>query len=233
MRYDVYCDESRPDLLSSTKPGAKFMLIGGLWLENSNRQAYKNSIHHLRDQYSVGGEFKWQKISPSRKDFYIALIDWFFELGLDLRFRCIAVDHGSVDLVHYHQSDQELGFYKFYYQMLHHWILDFNEYNIFNDFKSNRKNNRLKVLGHYLQLSNLSSTICRVQAVRSTDSVLIQLCDVLLGAAAARLNNTLNTGSAKEKVAQEIEMHIGHEIAHTLKSEQKYNVFKIDLNGGW
>jgi len=61
----------------------------------------------------------------------------------------------------------------------------------------------------------------------------MQLCDVLTGAAAARLNNALRSGSAKEKIAIKIESYLKHQIIHTLKSEQKYNVFQIDLAGGW
>ncbi len=67
MKFDVYCDESRPDLLSSSNPRARFMVIGSLWLPRETRGALKSAIH-------------------------------------------------------------ELGFYKFYDQLLHHWILDFNEY---------------------------------------------------------------------------------------------------------
>ena len=35
------------------------------------------------------------------------------------------INKNDVDLYKYHQNDQELGFYKFYYQVLHHWIFDF------------------------------------------------------------------------------------------------------------
>jgi len=233
MEYDVYCDESHPDLFSSLKPPVSFMVIGSLWLEKAERTEYKKTIHELRNKYFVGGEFKWRCVSFSRLEFYENLIDWFFEKGLDLRFRCIAIDHRKVNLVHFHDNDQELGFYKFYYQMLHHWILDFNKYSIFADHKSNRKGNRLQVLRQCLHWSNLSSTITNIQAVRSTESVLMQLCDVLTGAAAARLNNALRSGSAKEKIAIKIESYLKHQIIHTLKSEQKYNVFQIDLAGGW
>ena len=37
MKFEVYCDESRPDLLSSQKPAAQYMVIGGLWLPADQR----------------------------------------------------------------------------------------------------------------------------------------------------------------------------------------------------
>ena len=233
MNFDVYCDESRPDLLSSKNSPSKFLVIGSLWLKTDDRDTCKESIHELRNIHRIGGEFKWQKISPSKATFYLELIDWFYKQGENLRFRCIAVEQQKVNLLHYHDNDQELGFYKFYYQLIHHWILDFNKYTIFCDFKSNRRRDRLHVLKQCLEQSNLSSTIENVQAVRSRESVLIQLTDVLTGAAAARLNETLVTGSAKNEVANRLEKHLKRKIGHTWKNEQKFNVFVIDLQGGW
>jgi hypothetical protein len=233
MKFHVYCDESRPDLLASKNPPAAFTVIGSLWMSADDRAEFKNAIHRLRDAHRVGGEFKWQKVSPSRAQFYEELLEWFFGVGERLRFRCIAVAHSKVNLVQYHENDQELGFYKFYYQVLHHWIMDFNEYAIFCDAKKNRDPNRLHVLRRCLDASNLSSAVPCVQAIRSDESVLIQLADVLTGIAAARLNNTLRPGGTKERLVQLAEARLGRPIRHTAKAEQKFNVFVINLQGGW
>ncbi len=233
MKFDIYCDESHPDLLSSQNPKVKFMMIGGIWLPFELRDNFKEKIHELRNQFNIGGEFKWRKVTPSREDFYMSLIHWFFSEGNNIRFRCIAVEHEKVNMIKYHNNDQELGFYKFYYQMIHHWIFDYNEYNIFCDFKSNRETDRLNVLRRCLQASNLSSEIVFAQAIRSKESVLLQLVDVLLGSVSAKLNCTHKTGSAKANLIATIEENIGASICPTNKSEQKFNVFKIDLDGGW
>lgn len=233
MQFEVYCDESRPDLLCAQHPMAQYMVIGGLWLPAEDRERLKKVIHALRDKHCVGGEFKWQKVSPSRLDFYRDLTDRFIAMGDRLRFRCIAVEHEKVDLFRFHEDDQELGFYKFYYQMLHHWILDFNEYAVFCDFKSNRVRSRLSVLAHCLGHSNLSSVIKNVQVIRSRESVLMQTADVLTGAAAACLNSNLRAGSAKWKLVTHLEQGLGRTIQATYRDEQKFNVFVIDLAGGW
>ena len=233
MKFEVYCDESRPDLLSSSKPQARYMLIGSIWLKKEDRNNFKTQIHQLKNKHKIGGEFKWQKISCSKKNFYLDLIEWFIRQGENLRFRCIAIDRERVNLLHYHENDQELGFYKFYYQLLHHWILDFNEYSIFCDYKSNRGRDRLHILKRCLELSNLSSNVLSAQSVRSRESVLIQLADFFTGMAASRINNTLGSKSAKNEVTQKFEKHLGKRISHTLKSEQKFNVFVINLHGGW
>ena len=233
MIFDVYCDESRPDLLSSKKPQAKYMLIGSLWLPYDKREGFKKDIHDLRNKHKVGGEFKWQKVSPSRIDFYKELIGWFNAMGEQLRYRCIVVEHKQVDLKLYHNNSQELGFYKFYYQLLHHWIFDCNEYNFFVDCKTNRNRNSLKDLKRCLSSSNLSSVVRQIQAIHSKESVLIQLVDVLTGIAAYRLNETIDIKSGKFKLLCELERLLGCQIRPTSRGEQKYNVFRIDLGGGW
>lgn len=233
MEFDVYCDESRPDMFTSRRSEAQFLVIGSLWLPTDAREEMKQAIHGLRDKHSVGGEFKWRKVTPSRQDFYLELASWFIAMGDRLRFRCIAVDHSQVDLKLYHGDDQELGFYKFYYQLLHHWILDFNRYSVFCDFKRNREPDRLHVLQQCLGYTNLTSYIQQVQAIRSRESVLLQLTDVLTGAVSARLNATLNRGTAKHELVSALEGKLGRPIQHTLRGERKFNVFVIDLAGGW
>lgn len=231
MKFDVYCDEVRPDLFSSQAPTANFLAIGSLWLPTDKRAEFKAELHALRDKHRVGGEFKWGKVSPSRTAFYREIVDWFFAQNHDLRFRCIVVDRRQVDLMKYHESDQELGFYKFYYQLLHHWIGDFNDYAIYCDFKRNRLRDRLHVLQRCLGNSNLAANIERVQAVRSEESVLIQLVDTLSGACAARFNG--GARGVKLEIIEAIERRIGHAIAPTYRGERKFNVFAIDLSGGW
>lgn len=233
MRFDVYCDESRPDLFSSKVRKGKFLVIGSLWLRYEDRQKFKDEIHALRNKHKIGGEFKWGKASPSRIIFYKELVAWFFEQKLELRFRAIVIDAEKVDLIAYHGADQELGFYKFYYQMLHHWILDCNEYAVFCDFKKNRKRDRLTVLKDVLANSNLSSKILTVQSIQSEESVLIQLVDVLTGAVSAKFNRA-KIGPAKRELLKNITSELRYQrMQPTSKTEEKFNIFNIDLCGGW
>jgi len=232
MNFEVYCDEAHPDVFTSTKPRAQFLMIGSLWLPASLRNEIKQKVLLLREQHNTWGEIKWSKVSPNRKDFYIGLVDLFYNYADDLRFRCIAVDREQVNLK-LHNNDGELGFYKFYYQLLHHWILDFNEYRIFCDAKTNRDLKRLPVLKRCLTRANLTSKISDIQSLHSREVVLIQLCDLLLGAASSRLNGTLQEGAAKTSVVERLEEKLGKQLAPTHKAEEKFNIFQIRLHGGW
>ncbi len=230
MDFEVYCDESRQDLIAQ-KQSNKFFLIGGLWLPATLKDQIKKDIKNLRDKYSVKGEVKWNKVSPSKIRFYCSLVDLFLSHEDKLRFRCIVIDSGNVDLK-WHNDDKELGFYKFYYQLLHNWISDFNSYTVFCDTKTNRDPSRLKELTYCLRASNLSSDVNFVQALPSHEVVLIQFVDVLLGAVSAKINNSI-TSQAKLSIIQRLEDGLKHELLPTAVSEKKFNIFKIRLEGGW
>lgn len=206
-------------------------MIGSLWLPAALRPQFKGEIHELRERFRVWGEMKWRKVSPSQLSFYEALVDWYFSHGENLRFRCIAVNRTEVDLSR-HQHDPELGFYKFYYQLLHHWIRPDNDYRIFCDLKSNRDPERLAVLARCLSNARPDARVEGIQSLPSDEVVLLQLCDVLLGAASSRLNGTLHSGTAKAALVGRLEHALGHSIAHTRRDEKKFNVFAIRLQGG-
>ena len=233
MKFEVYCDETLPDLFTSEHPSAQYLMIGSLWLPADVRETAKSRIAELRAKHSVYGEMKWRKISPSKQAFYIELIDMFMSFGLDMRFRCIAVDRTQVDMAR-HEGDPELGFYKFYYQTLHHWILDNNEYRIFCDLKLNRDRSRLSTLKTTLGHANRTSVIADVQSLPSPEVTLLQLCDVLLGSASARINPRENMGAAKTAIVEHIERRLDRDqLGPTSAAERKFNVFKIRLQGGW
>jgi hypothetical protein len=232
MNFEVYCDEAFPDLFMSRKPKARHLMIGSLWLPDTLRDELKTKIKHLRAAHDAWGEIKWSKVSPSKLGFFLDLIDLFFAHGDNLRFRCIMVEREHVDFGRHH-GDQELGFYKFYYQVLHQWIQDFNEYRVFCDLKSNRDPERFQTLRRVLSNANLLANVHCVQALPSREVVLIQFCDLLLGAVSARVNDTLRAGSAKERLVLEIEERLGKVLAPTYRDAKKINIFKINLRGGW
>ena len=205
------------------------MLIGGVWIKAEGRPTHKASIKEIRRRHNVLGEFKWNRVSPSRVDFYVDIIRWFFAEN-EVRFRTLVLRADELEGKLY-RYDNELAFYKFYYQMLHHWILDHNYYRVFLDTKTNRLNNRLKTLAQCLSYANLTSRIS-VQALPSNELDLIQVADVLIGAVGYRFHNRVDS-PAKVKVVRCIEDMIAHRIGPTSKSEEKFNVFRFHGAGGW
>jgi hypothetical protein len=228
VHIEVYCDESRPELFVGAEPRGGLALIGSLWIPAGRRAGLKDEVQLLRRKHSVWGEFKWQKVSPAKVDFYHDIVDLFFDAA-DMRFRTIVIDAARLDLARFHGADGELGFYKFYYQLLTHWLNPLNEYSVFCDDKVNRDRTRLSTLGRVLANKHPRATINPMQAVSSSQSVMIQVCDVLLGAAQSRMNRSNRGSTAKAAVISHIEDRIGHPIAATVHAESKFNLFKIEL----
>lgn len=226
--FEVYCDESHPELFVSPRADVGNAVIGSLWMPAEFRPDFKQHIAELREKYRVWGEFKWKKVSPSREDFYLELVDYFFDHA-ELRFRAIVVDSQKVNLERFHSADAELGFYKFYYQLLHHWILAPHAYTVFCDDKVNRDRRRVLELGRVLANANRSATVHPLRVVSSSQSAGVQLCDVLLGATQWRANGVPGTSSAKGALVARVEQRLGRPIAPTMPSEQKFNVFNIRL----
>lgn len=232
MNFEIYCDESRQDLFHTKPPGEHYVLIGGIWIKKDKRSEYKEAIKALRRKHNLRGEFKWKRVSPSRMDFYRELVDFFFdESADDMRFRVLVLRAEEMDAARFSQSDNELMFYKFYYQLLHHWILDCNDYTIFLDSKTNRRRDRLKTLRQCLQNSNLTSKVS-IQALPSRQVDLLQLTDVLIGAVGYRFHGETKS-SAKTEIITSIEKRVGRQISPTTKAEEKFNVFRFRPGGGW
>lgn len=226
---EIHCDESRPELFNSDpyKVNDNYFLLGGIWVPKELKDRTKIEIKKLRETYNVNGEIKWKNVSPSKLEFYLSLINYFFNTP-ELRFRVIVVEYSKVNLKKYHNSDAELGFYKFYYQLIHHWIEPNQCYSIFLDYKKNKRHDRLQELHRVLSNANCLSDITNVQGIRSQDSVFIQMADVMMGATGYKYHN-LQGSYAKLAVIERIEYFLGKPIARTNATEKKFNVFQINL----
>lgn len=106
MDYDIYCDESRQDLLTSPASITvtnRFCCIGGLMLTTKSRAALKAKIKELRDKHSVFGEMKWGTVSENKLKIYADLIDLFFDTD-ELNFRTVVIDAQKVDNVPFNRN---------------------------------------------------------------------------------------------------------------------------------
>lgn len=231
MDFEIYCDESGIEALTQ-KDAHKYISIGGIWIPTENRKELKEGLQLIKEKHGVFGELKWQKISPKYFELYKEVIDFFFK-STYIRFRVILIDSQKIENDYFNNDDAELGFYKFYYQLLHHWILDNNTYNVFLDLKVNRNKGRLNELKRVLNNSNITSAINQVQGLPSEQSLGIQLADVLTGMVSSKFNGEI-TSKAKISLIEHFESNcIRRPIAPSPKCEERFNVFRINLQGGW
>lgn len=233
MDIEIYCDESRQDLFCNKDEinnNNRYICIGGIWIYKYIRLELKNKIKDLMKKHSVYGEIKWNNVCNSKYDFYEELINLFFSYDNEIRFRCVVVDAQKVDMETFNHNDHELGFYKFYYQLLYHWIKSNNSYSIYTDYKVNKKNNRIFELKNILNNANKSNSVKLIQAINSKESLLLQLEDVIMGAVGYKYNFGKNGLSlSKLRIVKCIEEHLECEIGSTCRDESKFNVFNINL----
>lgn len=230
---ELYCDESRQDLLAekgSISANNIFCCIGGIMVPSASRQAIKVRVNQLKRQHDIHNEIKWTTVSPSRLEFYVDLVDLFFATP-ELSFRTVVIDASKVRNNIFNNDDQELGYYKFYYQLLYHWLNSANCYRIYTDQKTNREKKRLKDLRHIINNSiKEGNPIDSIQAIDSSESVLLQMQNVLMGAVGYKYNYQGEGQSwAKESIVHRIEKHIKKSISATPASERKFNIFAINL----
>nr|WP_294899395.1 DUF3800 domain-containing protein [uncultured Pedobacter sp.] len=231
MDFEIFCDESALEAIAK-QDAHLYMGIGGIWLPAEHRATLKSGLTKIKLKYGIHGELKWKKLSPAYYDLYKEVIDFFFDAGY-MRFRIILIEANKIDHIKFNNADPELGFYKFYYQLIKHWLFDFNTYSIFTDLKENRNKGRLQELKETLDQSNLTSDVKLVQGLPSEQSLGIQLADILTGLVVSKFNREA-TGKAKLDLISYVESkYLSKEIAPTSKWEEKFNVFKINLQGGW
>jgi hypothetical protein len=226
MKYVVYCDESRHD-------GAKdhlYMAIGGLWVPAEKRDEVSKAFRSLQRDCGLRSEVKWCKTSRACLSGYKRLVDFFFDTA-DINFRVIIVEHAKLKLEEFHGGDRELGFYKFYYEMLIKWLTDGNQYLVLLDFKQNKGADRYKMLRKVLEQKLLGTAwVSDLTVIDSHETPLAQLADLLTGATA-----TAWCGTSSDSAKADLIGHVAARRGWPLKvvtggpQVQKFNLFKIDL----
>jgi hypothetical protein len=227
MKEVVYCDESRHDG-GLQNP---YMAIGSLWMPREQKKGLSKAFREKCYSLGLRGEIKWHKVSRQKLDAYKSLADFFFEQEA-LKFRAIVVDQRKLDLSRFHGADRELGFYKFYYEMLHHWMEEGNEYLVLLDFIQNKQANRFTELRKVLENKLIGKAWIRdLTVIDSHKTPLGQLVDLLTGAVAAAWCDSLPIDSPKRDFIQ----YLGECRALPLHQEsstaakEKLNLFHIRL----
>lgn len=237
MQIDLYCDESRQDLLVNKEAitsNNRYVSIGGLLVPREKRALLKQRINELKKEYRIVKEFKWGNVSDNKIEFYKALVDLFFDSDFrDICFRCVVIDALEIDNEKYNDDDQELGYYKFYYQLIHNWVNSRDTYYVFTDYKTNKEKDRLQELRRILNRQYFQDNIEIIQAINSAESVILQFQNILMGTVSHRYNyGDSGTSVAKSQLVSYVEEKLGRKIGATYPSEYKFNIFRINLSGG-
>lgn len=218
--FNFYCDESC-HLENDNFP---FMLISYISSSYNQVKLHSQYIRTLKRKHFFKGEMKWSALSKSQYPFYKEVIEYFF--ATDLQFRAIVIDKSQLKHNEFNQTHDE--FYdKMYFQLLNKKIFPENNYNIYLDIKDTHSFEKAASLKLFLNRNFVS--VRTLQIIRSYESELMQLTDVIMGAIAYHLRNEKKV-IAKNKIIERIQSHCPLPITQsTARTAEKFNLFYIDL----
>jgi hypothetical protein len=218
--YNLYCDEST----HLENDGMPYMLLGYVCVPYHQLVWHKQQIEEIKDKHHFFGEIKWSKVSKSKHLFYQDIIDYFF--ASDLAFRAIVVRKDQI-ISGYEGETYDSFYYKMYYQLIHHKLDMTKRYNIYLDIKDNLSAQKVGKLKDILQMQY--GVIQNLQNIRSHESVLMQVADLLMGAINYHLRGERKM-IAKNKIIQRIQHLAKHSLEQsTARNEDKMNLFFIEL----
>ncbi|MFH1010038.1 MAG: DUF3800 domain-containing protein [bacterium] len=223
--FNIYCDES----CHLEHDQEQAMVLGALWCPLSKTREINTRIREIKSRHGLAADFeiKWTKVSKSKVQFYLDLVDYFFDDD-DLHFRAVVVpDKSKLDHARYGQ-DHDTWYYKMYFRLLSALIESENSFRIYLDMKDTRSNPKIKKL--YEVLANAKydferSIIARLQAVRSHEVAILQLADLLVGAI-SYANRGLSGNAGKLEIIERIKERSRLSLVRsTLLRETKLNIF--------
>jgi len=230
MQIDIYCDESRLEFLESKDDG--FMVIGSLWLKRVERDNLKNQIKALKKKHNFNVEIKWTKISYKMLTFYKELIDIFVDYQEFHFFKAIVVDTSKINF-EYHQNNSDIGFYKFYYQVLVHKMhtaSHHHDYYVYVDDKTNKVYKPLPLLKKVLNNAIYAGNVKLIEPRNSFENLFIQYVDVLIGLVSYGYNTSEMKGAKAELynyASKRLNLSLNKS---TVKNKQPFNIFEINLD---
>lgn len=218
--FNFYCDES----CHLENDDHKYMLIGYVSSAINQVKLHSKNINQLKQKHNVFYETKWSGLSKSAYPLYNDLIDYFF--ATDLQYRAIVIDKSQLKHDNFNQSHDDF-YYKMYYQLLSKKLVPEHNNNIYLDIKDTRSAKKVAGLKNFLNANYIS--VRNLQNIRSHESQLMQLTDILTGALSYHLRG-LNTVIAKNRIIEKIQTHCKHPLTQsTGVGNQKFNLFFIDL----
>lgn len=206
------------------------MVLGAIWCPLDKAREISVRLREIKARHKLNSKFeiKWTKVSPGKIQFYIDVIDYFFDDD-DLHFRALIIPDKSRLNHRAFGQDHDTWYYKMYFDMLKVILSPDARYRIYIDIKDTRSATKIVKL-HEVLCNNLYDfsrmIIERVQSVQSRDVELIQLADLLIGAI-SYVNRELSGNRGKEALIERMRQRSRYSLKQTtLLRENKVNVLR-------
>jgi len=224
--YNIYCDESCH--LENDHLGV--MVLGAVWCPKDAAREIAERIREIKVKHGLNRYFevKWTKVSKGQSDFYIDLVDYFFDCT-DLYFRGLLIPDKSLLDHQSHNQSHDNWYYKMYFTMLKQIFRPHDQYHVYMDTKDTQGARKIEKLHEVLcndKYDFSRSIIQKVQLVHSREVEQVQLADLLIGAV-GYVNRNLKTNPAKLAVIERIQKRSRYSLrCSTLWKEEKFNLLR-------
>lgn len=185
MIYNVYCDES----CHLQKDNSPVMVLGAMYAPKEKKGQIYTDIRAIKERHGLNSRFeiKWTKVSGSKIDFYLDILDYFWKND-DLHYRgLVATGKNDLDHQKFNDGDYDLWYYKMYFCMIDPIICQKDEYYILLDIKDTRGGKRVQKLKEVLcnNIYDFNGEVIKyIGQINSCDSEILQLADLFNGALA-------------------------------------------------
>jgi hypothetical protein len=222
--YNIYCDES----CHLENDHQKIMVLGAIWCPLLAKRKIAEEIRQIKIRHGLARTFeiKWTKVSPAKVQFYLDIIEYFFNSD-DLCFRALVAPKSKLRHKDFQQSHDQ-WYYKMYYTLLKVILEPQSKYRIYLDIKDTKSTDKINKL-HNVLCSSLydfdRNIIEHIQAVHSYEVEQIQLADLLIGCI-CYINRNKTTSSAKNTLVERVKKLSRYALTQsTLPKEKKCNLF--------
>lgn len=212
--FNIYLDES----CHLEHDQSRVMTLGAVWCPQEKARDVAVRVRDIQSQHGLDHDFeiKWTKVSPAKRDFYRAILDYFLDDD-DLHFRGVVIpDKTSLNHQAFDQTHDQ-WYYKMCFRLLEPIIDPTQHYSIYLDIKDTRsesKRHKLEEVLRNAKYDGSGNIIRRVQQIRSHESELMQLADLLIGAV-TYANRGLQSSPAKLALIDRLRQRTGFSLTRT------------------
>lgn len=226
--YNVYCDES----CHLENDGQKSMVLGAVWVEIDQVKSISKVIKDIKARNGIKphSEIKWTGVSQSKLCYYKELLSYFFHNG-HLHYRGLIVPDKNL-LAHekFNQTHDEF-YYKMYFNLLKVIWQKGDMYKVYIDLKDTNGARKIEKLHEVLCNNSYDfekEMIQGIQLIRSHESCLMQLADLISGAI-SYINRCLGSSQAKLELVDHIKRLSGYSLTRTTYlTDKHFNLFVWD-----
>lgn len=221
--------------ISGEQKKDRYLVLGSAWIPKEQLPKYEEAVCFFRIKNKLWGEIKWLKIEPQKinefKEFLnISLQKFPFEIKIIVRDKKIKVPKGRF------RNKGEMKS-TFYYELINNHMKralsrnsKITSFDVLLDKEGELRNQSLNLkscLQFSLIRNGVKQSISHLSQCDSKICSALQLCDLVIGAVSAKLNQpSIKISKSKKEIIKYIEKILNHSLDKpTLPSSVKFNLW--------